>query len=204
MVGQGLRHPYQETLVVELFLAEEMASRSQTAPTAAPEKPALQWVILIVVAQAENVMCMRMSSNLQTALLALPHGPSFRFVDELKSLVPGREATAIYLVRGDEAFLAGHFPGQPMMPGVILIEAIAQLGGVVVQTDPELPAMADLRLTGVRAAKILGAAVPGDVLEIRATVEGRLGGLVQVEGEVRVAGGLLASAKVTLSGTLAS
>ncbi len=144
-----------------------------------------------------------MSSDLQAALLALPHGPSFRFVDELKSLVPGREASASYRVRGDEAFLEGHFPGRPMMPGVILIEAIAQLGGVVIQTDPEHPAMADLRLTGVRAAKILGAAVPGDVLEIRAKVEGRLGALVQVAGEVRAAGVLLGSAKVTLSGRLA-
>lgn len=145
-----------------------------------------------------------MSFENQAALRALPHGPSFRFVDALTSLVPGREATAIYRVRGDEAFLEGHFPGNPMMPGVILIEAIAQLGGVVVQSDPDHPAMADLRLTGVRAAKILGAAVPGNVLEIRATVEGRLGGLVQIEGEVRVASGLLASAKITLSGTLAS
>ncbi len=143
-----------------------------------------------------------MSSDIQTALRALPHGPSFRFLDELKSLVPGREATAIYRVRGDEAFLDGHFPGNPMMPGVILIEAIAQLGGVVIQTDPEIPAMADLRLTGIRAAKILGAAVPGDVLEIRAKVEGRLGGLVQVEGEVQGPDGVLATAKVTLSGTL--
>lgn len=144
-----------------------------------------------------------MSFENQAALRALPHGPSFRFVDALTSLVPGREATAIYRVRGDEAFLEGHFPGNPMMPGVILIEAIAQLGGVVIQTDPEHPAMADLRLTGVRAAKILGAAVPGNVLEIRAKVEGRLGGLVQIEGDVRAAGALLASAKVTLSGTLA-
>lgn len=142
-----------------------------------------------------------MSSDLQAALQSLPHGPSFRFLDELKSLVPGSEATAVYQVKGGEAFLEGHFPGNPMMPGVILVEAIAQLGGVVAQTDPEIPAMADLRLTGIRAAKILGAAVPGDVLEIRAKVEGRLGGLVQIEGEVRGPAGTLASAKVTLSGT---
>jgi 3-hydroxyacyl-[acyl-carrier-protein] dehydratase len=143
-----------------------------------------------------------MTSNFQSALQALPHGPSFRFLDELTSLVPGREASGIYQVRGDEAFLEGHFPCNPMMPGVILIEAIAQLGGVVIQTDTEIPAMADLRLTGIRAAKILGAAVPGERLEIRAKVEGRLGGLVQVEGEVRGPNGLLATAKVTLSGTL--
>jgi len=144
-----------------------------------------------------------MSPENQAALQALPHGPSFRFVDELKSLVPGKDATASYRVRGDEAFLEGHFPGNPMMPGVILIEAIAQLGGVVAQTDPEHPAMEDLRLTGIRAAKILGAAVPSDLLEIRARVEGRLGGLVQIEGEVRVGESVLATARITLSGTLA-
>ena len=133
-------------------------------------------------------------------LAALPHGPEFRFVDALDSLDPGKSASARYLVRGDEAFLAGHFPGNPLMPGVILIEAIAQLGGVVVQTDPEHPPMNDLRLTGVRAAKILGAAVPGDVLEIHAKVEGRLGGLVQVDGKVLVGELILATAKITLSG----
>src|SRR6478736_3507014 len=143
-----------------------------------------------------------MSSEFHTALEALPHGPSFRFLDELTSLVPGREATAIYQVRGDEAFLEGHFPGNPMMPGVILIEAIAQLGGVVVQSDPEHAPMTDLRLTGVRAAKILGAAIPGNLLEIRAAVEGRLGWLVQIEGEARGPDGVLATAKITLSGTL--
>lgn len=141
-----------------------------------------------------------MTVDLQAVLHALPHGPSFRFLDELRSLVRGSEATASYLVRGDEAFLEGHFPHQPMMPGVILIEAIAQLGGVVAQTDPEIPAMSDLRLTAVRGAKIFGAAVPGDQLEIRVKLEGRLGGLVQIEGQVTGPNGLLASAKVTLSG----
>ena len=123
-------------------------------------------------------------------------------MDGLTELVPGREAAATYQVRGDEAFLEGHFPGDPMMPGVILIEAIAQLGGVVAQTDPVVPAMAGLRLTGVRAAKILGAVRPGEVLEIRARLEGRMGGLVQIDGEVSVAGTSLATARVTLSGTV--
>jgi 3-hydroxyacyl-[acyl-carrier-protein] dehydratase len=144
-----------------------------------------------------------MNAEHQAALRALPHGKSFRFLDRLESLVAGQEATASYLVRGDEAFLEGHFPGDPMVPGVILIEAIAQLGGVVVQTDPEHAVMADLRLTGVRAAKILGAARPGTLLKIRVKVEGRLGALAQVEGDVSGADGVLATAKVTLSGTLA-
>jgi 3-hydroxyacyl-[acyl-carrier-protein] dehydratase len=138
-----------------------------------------------------------MTSEMQTALDSLPHGPSFRFLNELITLEPGSQATARYLLRGDEEFLAAHFPGNPMMPGVLLIEAIAQLGGIVVQ-----PALTEIRLTGVRAAKILGAAVPGDVLEIRAKIEGQLGGLVQIEGDVHGPGGLLASAKVTLSGEI--
>ena len=143
-----------------------------------------------------------MKSDFEKALDQLPHGMSFRFVDELTALEAGREASGSYRVRGDEAFLEGHFPGAPMMPGVILVEAIAQLGGIVAQTDAEIPALENLRLTGVRGAKILGAAVPGDALEIRAKVEGRMGGLVQIEGEVTLAGRVLASARVTLSGTV--
>lgn len=145
-----------------------------------------------------------MNDTLAHALESLPHGDAFRFLDELHTLVPGREGGGSYHVRGDEAFLAGHFPGNPIMPGVLLIEAIAQLGGVVAQTDSEVGVLVDLRLTGVRAAKIFGAAVPGEVLEVQARVEGRLGGLVQVEGQVMRGGEILASAKVTLSGTPSS
>ncbi|WP_052573128.1 3-hydroxyacyl-ACP dehydratase FabZ family protein [Haloferula sp. BvORR071] len=133
-------------------------------------------------------------------LAALPHGPEFRFVDALESLEPGKSATGRYTVRGDESFLVGHFPGNPLMPGVILIESIAQLGGVVAQSDPEIPPLENLLLTGVRGAKILGAARPGEVLKIRAEVEGRLGAMIQVAGEVAVGERVLATAKVMLSG----
>ena len=82
--------------------------------------------------------------NLEAALESLPHGPEFRFVDEVVELDAGRSGVGIYRVRGDEAFLAGHFPGDPLMPGVILVEAIAQLAGVVAQCDPERRPLANL------------------------------------------------------------
>ncbi|MCU0795817.1 MAG: beta-hydroxyacyl-ACP dehydratase [Akkermansiaceae bacterium] len=135
-----------------------------------------------------------------SALDALPHGPEFRFIDELTELDGGKRAVGRYRVRGDEAFLAGHFPGRPLMPGVILVEAIAQLGGVAAQSDPEIPTVPGLLLTGIRGAKILGAAVPGETLEIRAEVEGRLGPMIQISGEVRSGERVLATAKIQLAG----
>jgi 3-hydroxyacyl-[acyl-carrier-protein] dehydratase len=149
---------------------------------------------------AGNPISRAMNGDLQAALASLPHGTSFRFVDRIVSLDGGKSGSAVYQLKGNEAFLEGHFPGNPMMPGVILIEAIAQLGGVVSQCDPNERPLDDMRLTAIRAAKILGAAVPGDVLEIQVTVEGRLGGLIQLDGEISVRGNLLAKAKVTLSG----
>jgi len=140
------------------------------------------------------------SMSLTAALQSLPHGPSFRFVDELLSLEPGRSATGTYLLRGDEAFLAGHFPMQPIMPAVLMVEAIAQVAGIAAQTDPEIPALPDLRLSSIRGIKIYGAAVPKETLHIEATVQGRMGNLVQASGKVSIGGKLMAEGQVTLSG----
>lgn len=134
------------------------------------------------------------------ALDALPHGPEFRFVDRLTSLIPGQKGEGEYRVRGDEPFLRGHFPGEPLFPGVILIEAAAQLAGVVAQSDPVIGPLQRLKLTALRGVKILGSAQPGETLLITAEVTGRLGNLIQAKAEIRVADKKVLAAELTLSG----
>jgi 3-hydroxyacyl-[acyl-carrier-protein] dehydratase len=139
---------------------------------------------------------------LQAALKRLPHGPEFRFVDKLLSLTPGKEGVGEYQVRGDEFFLRGHFPGQPLLPGVLLVEAAAQLAGVVAQSDPVIPPMPGLKLTALRTVKILGTARPGEVVRLVVRVTGRLGNLVQAEAQAMVAGSVVMTAEISLSGDL--
>ena len=147
---------------------------------------------------------MTAAESLAQALAALPHGPEFRFVDRLTSLEPGIRGAAEYTVRGDEPFLRGHFPGDPMMPGVLLVEAVAQLAGVVAQSDPKLTPLANLKLTALRQVKILGTARPGETILIRAEVKGRLGNLVQASGVVHLVGAVILQADITLAGQAAA
>lgn len=138
------------------------------------------------------------------ALKNLPHGPEFRFLDGLEALDPGKSGRGYYQVPApdDLPMLRGHFPGLPILPGVIHLEALAQLAGVVAQCDPGHPPLNNLRLTAFRAAKIFGAARPGDRLLLEISIEGRMGGLIQAAGTCRVGETMLVQAQLTLSGEL--
>ena len=137
---------------------------------------------------------------LQSALRSLPHGREFRFLDRVTTLDPGKSGRGEYTVRGDEPFLRGHFPGEPLFPGVLLVEAAAQLAGVVAQSDPSILPLAGLKLTALRSVKIFGTARPGQVIVLEARILGRLGGLVQAEAKAWVGESLCLTADLTLSG----
>ena len=140
-----------------------------------------------------------MEDPLAHALKSLPHGPEFRFLDRLLTLDPGQSGTAEYRVRGDEPFLRGHFPDKPLFPGVLLVEAAAQLAGAVAQSDPHLAPMAGLKLTALRGVKIFGSAEPGEVIRLECRVTGRMDHLIHAEATATVSEKLVMQAQITLS-----
>jgi 3-hydroxyacyl-[acyl-carrier-protein] dehydratase len=142
-------------------------------------------------------------ADLERALSLLPHGPEFRFVDRLVSLVPGQEGTAEFTLRESEPFLRGHFPGEPLLPGVLLVEAAAQLAGIVAQSDPTIAPLRGLKLTAIRNAKILGAARPGEKIRLRAEILGRMNHLIQAGATADVNGRTILETMITLSGEAA-
>lgn len=144
---------------------------------------------------------MASAPDLFQALSALPHGAEFRFIDELTELEPGIAGKARWRLKGGEEFLRGHFPNAPLMPGVLMIEALAQLGGILVQTRPGIPPLKNLRLTAVRQIKILGSITPGQSLHLSGSLQGMLDTLGQVIGEIRDdAGNVIITGAVTLAG----
>ena len=95
----------------------------------------------------------------------LPHRPPFLFVDEIVAVEPGVSATAVWRLTGDEYFWAGHFPGRPTLPGVLMCEAIAQVGALAVLMDPAKAGKLPL-FGGLDAARFRRQVVPGDELRI--------------------------------------
>lgn len=102
----------------------------------------------------------------------LPHRPPFLFVSEIVAVEPGRTATGRWHLSGEEAFFAGHFPGRPTLPGVLMVEALAQVGGIAVLADPRFADRLAL-FGGIDKARFRRQVLPGDTLDLEVTV-GRL------------------------------
>lgn len=102
----------------------------------------------------------------------LPHRPPFLFVDRVLDLRPGQGARAEWSLRGDEWFFSGHFPGRPTLPGVLMCEAVAQVGALAVLTDDRFTGKLPLfgGLDGARFRRQVG---PGDTLVLEVEM-GRL------------------------------
>ena len=100
----------------------------------------------------------------------LPHREPFLLIDEVVELEPGERVVARKRVREDEWYLRGHFPGRPVMPGVLIVEAMAQTGAVAVLAEEENRGRIAL-FAGIDDTRFKRMVEPGDELELECTLE---------------------------------
>jgi 3-hydroxyacyl-[acyl-carrier-protein] dehydratase len=119
----------------------------------------------------------------------LPHRYPFLMVDRVVELEPGKRAVGIKQVTANEPHFTGHFPERPIMPGVLMVEALAQTAGITVMTLDEYRGKLGL-FAGIDDCRFKRLVVPGDTLRLEVTVEklrgmfGRVRAVASVEGEV--------------------
>lgn len=115
----------------------------------------------------------------------LPHREPFLLIDEVLELTPGVGATARKHVRADEWYLAGHFPGRPVMPGVLIVEALAQTGAIAVLSEDENRGRLAL-FAGIDDCRFKRIVEPGDTLTLTCDVEAVRGPIGKGRVEARV------------------
>jgi 3-hydroxyacyl-[acyl-carrier-protein] dehydratase len=130
----------------------------------------------------------------------LPHRPPMRLVEEIADLVAGESARGLRVARPEDWYFQGHFPDDPVVPAIVLIELLAQTGGLAAASGGEQPGSASmLRVAAVGSFKFPNGARPHQLLDARARVVGRIGGMIKIEGEVLADGVRVAVGSVTLA-----
>lgn len=133
----------------------------------------------------------------QEILSILPHRYPILLVDRVEEMDPGKRIVAIKNVTFNEPFFQGHFPGRPIMPGVLMVEAMAQVGGVLaIRSNPETRDKLVLFL-GIEKAKFRKPVGPGDQLRLTVEVLQRRRNYWRFKGESRVGETLVCEAELT-------
>lgn len=115
----------------------------------------------------------------------IPHRDPFLFVDEIVELDPGVRAHGRYRVRGDEAWLGGHFPGNPIVPGVLMVEAAAQVAAICALSHPDHAGKFGV-FAGIDEVRFRRIVRPGDVLDLVIDVDRLRGRIGRVRATVTV------------------
>ncbi len=125
----------------------------------------------------------------------LPHRYPFLLVDRIEEMVPGVRAVGVKNVTINEPFFQGHFPGHPVMPGVLIIEAMAQVGAVAVLSTPDFAGKLAL-FAGIDKARFRRQVLPGDVLRLEAELVRMRGNLGKSKATAHVGNDLVAEAEL--------
>jgi len=136
--------------------------------------------------------------DIQEILAHLPQRFPFLMIDRVREIEPGKRIVALKNVSANEPHFQGHFPGRPIMPGVLILEAMAQAAGLLVfrsqGTRPEANAV--YYYVGIDGARFKKPVVPGDLLEIEVTIERFMRGIGKFKCVARVAGQTAAEATI--------
>lgn len=130
----------------------------------------------------------------------LPHRFPFLLVDRVLDLVPGKSIVAVKNASFNEAHFQGHFPGYPVMPGVLIIEALAQAGGILAwESAPESERLWILYLVGIEETRFKQTVRPGDQLTLKMELDKRRRNLWFFTGRAEVDGKLAAETKILMA-----